>query len=84
MSEAAALNLLADIRAAVGDPHGRLMQDELVEHCKRLRTAAEAATVCVDYLDLSRWSSSLPPCMATSALVESCRAIQWPEQRTES
>jgi hypothetical protein len=28
------LGLIADIRAAVGDPQGKLMQDELVEHCK--------------------------------------------------
>ena len=31
------LCLLADIRAAVGDPTGKLMQDELVEHCQKLR-----------------------------------------------
>jgi len=30
------LCLLADIRAAVGDPTGKLMQDELVEHCRWL------------------------------------------------
>lgn len=33
----ALLGLLADIRAAVGDPTGKLMQDELVEHCRKLR-----------------------------------------------
>ena len=33
----ALLGLLADIRAAVGDPTGRLMQDELVERCRQLR-----------------------------------------------
>ena len=32
------LQLVADIRAAVGDPTGKLMQDELVEHCRTLRT----------------------------------------------
>jgi hypothetical protein len=31
------LGLIADIRAAVGDPTGKLMQDELVEHCRKLR-----------------------------------------------
>lgn len=36
-----ALALVARIRAAVGDSEGRLMQDELVEHC---RTLAEQAT----------------------------------------
>jgi hypothetical protein len=30
------LGLLADIRAAVGDPKGKLMQDELVERCRKL------------------------------------------------
>lgn len=33
------LLLLADIRAAVGDPTGRLMQDDLVAHCKRLTSS---------------------------------------------
>lgn len=33
---ASLLNLIADIRAAVGDPTGKLMQDELVEHCRAL------------------------------------------------
>lgn len=33
---ASLLNLIADIRAAVGDPIGKLMQDELVEHCRAL------------------------------------------------
>ncbi len=31
------LSLLADIRKAVGDPTGKLMQDELVERCRELR-----------------------------------------------
>lgn len=33
----ARLNLLADIRAAVGDPNGKLMQDEIVERCRKMR-----------------------------------------------
>ena len=33
----ALLGLLADIRAAVGDATGRLMQNELVERCRQLR-----------------------------------------------
>lgn len=33
---AALLGLVADIRAAVGDPTGKLMQDELVQHCEKL------------------------------------------------
>lgn len=39
----AALNLLADIRSAIGDPDGRLMQDELVERCRDL---AEKERTC--------------------------------------
>lgn len=35
------LRLLADIRAAVGDPQGKLMQDELVTHCREMREALE-------------------------------------------
>lgn len=33
------LRLLADIRAAAGDPSGRLMQDELVDHIRQLHEA---------------------------------------------
>jgi hypothetical protein len=36
-TEAALLNLVADIRAAVGDKEVRLMQPELVAHCRNLR-----------------------------------------------
>lgn len=36
-----ALAVLADIRAAVGDPEGKLMQDELVARCRELRERAE-------------------------------------------
>lgn len=32
----ALLGLVADIRAAVGDPTGKLMQEELVAHCRKL------------------------------------------------
>ena len=28
--------LISDIRAAVGDPQGKLTHDELVEHCRNL------------------------------------------------
>jgi len=36
------LGLLADIRAAVGDPDGKLMQDELVEHIRAIYDLGEA------------------------------------------
>lgn len=44
------LLLLADIRAAVGDPTGKLMQDELVEHCRRMAYAAEMHDLCCAHL----------------------------------
>ena len=37
----ALLGLVADIRAAVGDPTGKLMQDELIEHCRKLAHSAD-------------------------------------------
>jgi hypothetical protein len=36
VTELKLLELLARIREAVGDPDGRLMQDELVERCRAL------------------------------------------------
>ena len=36
------LMLLADIRAAVGDKDGKLMQDELVEYCRAIYADAMA------------------------------------------
>ena len=36
------IGLLADIRAAVGDPDGKLMQDELVEHIRAIYDLGEA------------------------------------------
>jgi len=37
----ALLYLLSDIRAAVGDPTGKLMQDELLERCRELAKASK-------------------------------------------
>lgn len=45
------LSVLADIRAVVGDPEGRLMQDELVE---RVRTVARAGAMANADLDRIR------------------------------
>lgn len=53
----ALLGLLADIRAAVGDPTGKLMQDELVEHCRKMRDDNEllrAANSDVERIALER------------------------------
>lgn len=41
--EVACLSLLADIRAAVGDPEGRLMQPELLERIRGLAAGGPAA-----------------------------------------
>jgi hypothetical protein len=38
----AALFLIADIRRAVGDGNGRLMQSELVAHCEAIFQKAKA------------------------------------------
>jgi hypothetical protein len=37
----ALLYLLSDIRAAVGDPYGKLMQNELLERCRKLAKASK-------------------------------------------
>lgn len=37
------INLVADIRAAVGDPTGTLMQDDLVERCRHLVISRDEA-----------------------------------------
>lgn len=42
---ASLLRLLADIRSAAGDPNGRLMQDELVEHIGTMRRDADAYSI---------------------------------------
>lgn len=44
-SQISLLNLLADIRTAVGDSQGKLMQDELVEHCQKMRESLSGRTV---------------------------------------
>lgn len=46
----AALFLLADIRRAVGDPIGELMQDELVAHCGEIykRAQSKDCYICND------------------------------------
>ena len=40
-TEISLLNLIADIRSAVGDPKGKLMQSDLVEYCKKLAHTAD-------------------------------------------
>lgn len=40
------LGLIADIRVGVGDPTGKLMQDELIQRCVRMRVALEQLRDC--------------------------------------
>lgn len=42
----ALLGLIADIRAGIGDPTGKLMQDELIQRCVRMRVALEQLRDC--------------------------------------
>ena len=46
-ADATLLGLVADLRAALGDPEGRLMQDELIAHARRLKTERDAAAARV-------------------------------------
>jgi hypothetical protein len=46
----AVVKLLADIREAVGDLEGRLMQDDLVAHCRALREQASALLAVLEPL----------------------------------
>ena len=75
----ALLGLLADIRAAVGDPTGKLMQDELVEHCRRM-SAVVAAARCIRH-----WHDREPDGMVVSrshvfALWEALAALDRPNK----
>jgi hypothetical protein len=56
------LFLLADIRAAVGDPNGKLMQPELVDRCRRMRVALEKLRDC-------DWVITLPDRMDAVRLI---------------
>jgi len=51
----ALLGLLADIRAAVGDTAGKLMQDELVEHCAEMLDRVTCAEVILGRLATGYW-----------------------------
>lgn len=41
--DASLLGLVADLRAAIGDPEGRLMQDELIVHARKITTERNVA-----------------------------------------
>ena len=46
------LLIIAKIREAVGDPKGSLMQDDLIDHCKKLSHEASCNTLRVELLSL--------------------------------
>lgn len=42
-ADAVLLGLVADLRAALGDPEGKLMQPDLIAHAQRVRIERDAA-----------------------------------------
>lgn len=71
------IGVLADIRAAVGDREGRLMQDELVE---RVRTVARRA---IAYDDLEKIRSTLQPLVYTGDPVHSPGPVECAEHAAQ-
>jgi hypothetical protein len=53
------LFLLSDIRAAVGDPTGKLMQDELVAHCAEMLDRVTRAEIILGRLATGYWHYTL-------------------------
>lgn len=49
-TELAAIALIADLRAALGDPEGRLMQDELIAHARAVKAAQVRGDVALSVL----------------------------------
>ena len=59
VESAALLTLLADIRAAVGDPTGKLMQDELAAHCAEMLDRVTRAEIILGRLATGCWHYTL-------------------------
>lgn len=57
--DARLLGLLADIRAAVGDPTGKLMQDELVDKCAELMDRVTRGEAILERLTTGFWVHEL-------------------------
>lgn len=70
VASTALLGLLADIRAAVGDPNGRLMQEELVEHCRRVTNAANKAEALAEREHREARGAASPACWQSSFSLE--------------
>lgn len=69
----ALLGLLADIRAAVGDPTGKLMQSELLDRCRLLTEIEKAARVW--WKAKGRYNSQMAACKLGELLGEH---VHWP------
>lgn len=80
---ASLLRLLADIRSAAGDPNGRLMQDELVEHIAELVRIFNAGTHL--YYELGCEAESKEVAKALHCKQETIRRLLglWPKQDPE-
>lgn len=78
------LSLLADIRAAVGDPNGKLMQDELVEHCRRVTDAARRADRLAKFQEERYGDNGEAARAAEKAMILACSMIDWPNNKADS
>lgn len=66
------LRVLAEIRAAVGDPTGKLMQDELVARCRALQAVADAAEKLLRWVD----RMDVPCCEVYDEFVEAVLKVK--------
>ncbi len=73
------LGLLADIRAAVGDPTGKLMQDELVEHCRKLSHSADWNRSRVDMLSRMQKHMRDPERALVCGILANCQLLPDPQ-----
>lgn len=71
----ALLGILADIRAAVGDPAGKLMQDELVEHCRKLTHSADWNRRRVDMLSRMQKHMRDPERTLVCDIIANCQLL---------
>jgi len=73
------LGLLADIRAAVGDPTGKLMQDELVEHCRKLTHSSDWNRRRVDMLSRMQRHMRTPERTLVCDIIANCQLLPDPD-----
>jgi len=58
-TEFSALMLVAKVRAALGDPEGKLMQGELLERCKEMRSLLKEADDALDNIGVGAKGSPI-------------------------